>query len=427
MTPSTIVDKDESGLEMVLDALDKLNEERFIEGIRYRLRDAYEIGQVTEHLMSFQCRLNMEYRALTRFSENFIRLFATPNNKCFDTAQTLFNRIRSTLARVKDVFKEMTAIDRTQLPAGMEAPSVFEKSALASDSTQLELFGLDSFPQEARDLYSVIDTLFTTASMALTLCHQMIEKEKEVRNDPVLAKQSYDATFNEILGSVKGLTKYIRPSQEWEETEMDKSWQNTKEEGKFCQKWYHVPDDKQLTLFVIRRDFEQAQNEGLTKEERFFWKGNTEKALRVRHVIEHFEEVEGVEGQKGKLSSKVIVEFLKWCGVVKSQEMQLYKEYFVPTYLASHPKKHLKPIGWSTIDGERKKWKDNNRSDESMAAMFESRLIAIFPNVKTMTNNPHKNCFQVKSQEYRTVSTNDFGWIPSEFIRFLFQRLMGSF
>lgn len=40
MTPSTIVEKNESGLEMVIDALDKLNEERFIEGIRHRLHDA---------------------------------------------------------------------------------------------------------------------------------------------------------------------------------------------------------------------------------------------------------------------------------------------------------------------------------------------------------------------------------------------------
>lgn len=371
---------------MVIDALDKLNEERFIEGIRHRLHDAYEIGQVTEYLKSYQCRLNLEYRALTRFSENFIRLFATPNNKCFDTAQLLFNRIRSTLARVKDVFKEMTAIDRTQLPAGAEVPSVYTKSALVSNCTQLELFGLDTFPQEARDLYSAIDTLFTTASMALTLCHQMIEKEKEVRNDPVLAKQSYDSTFNEILSSVKGLTKYMQPTEEWEDAEMDKSWKNTKEECTFCQKWYHVPDDRQLRLFVIRRDVEQAQNEGLTKEERFYWKKDTQKALRVRQVIEHFEEVDGVEGQKGKLSSRVIVEFLKWCDVVKSQEMQLYKEYFIPTYLASHPKEQLKPIGWSTIDGERKKWKKNNCSDESLATKFENRLVAIFSNAQTKTN-----------------------------------------
>ena len=384
MTPSTIVEKNESGLEMVIDALDKLNEERFIEGIRYRLHDAYEIGQVTEYLKSYQCRLNLEYRALTRFSENFIRLFATPNNKCFDTAQLLFNRIRSTLARVKDVFKEMTAIDRTQLPAGAEVPSVYTKSALVSDSTQLELFGLESFPQEARDLYAAIDTLFTTASMALSLCHQMIEKEKEVRNDPVLAKQSYDSTFNEILSSVKGLARYMQPTEEWEDAEMDKSWKSTKEESTFCQKWYHVPDDRQLRLFVIRRDVEQAQNEGLTKEERFYWKKDTQKALRVRFVIEHFEEVEGAEGQKGKLSSKVIVEFLKWCGVVKSQEKQLYERYFVPTYLASHPKEKLKHIGWSTIDGERKKWEEHEFSDDMLVDSFESRLDAIFPHVEEM-------------------------------------------
>lgn len=379
MTTTTIVERDESGLVTVLDALDKLSEERFIEGIRCRLRDAYEIGQVTEHLKSFQCRLNIEHKALVRFSEDFIRLFATPNNKCFDTAQVLFFKIRSTLARVKEVFKEMTVIDRTPLPTGMPAPSVFEKSALVSDSTQLDLFGLESFPQEARELYSVIDTLFASASTALTLCHQMIEKEKEVREDPVLARQSYDATVKEILGTVRGLTKYVKPSQEWEDTEMDKSWRSTKSEDTFYQQWYHVPDDRQLRLFVIRRDVEQAQYEGLTKEEKYFWREDRDKALRVRKVIEKFELVKGVEGQKGKLSSKVIVEFLKWCGVTKRQEYRLYQEYFKKTYLASHPNEHLKPIGWSTIDEERKNMEEKKHSNEWLAAKFESRLDAIFP------------------------------------------------
>lgn len=376
MIQSTIIEKDESGLTQVLTALDKLTEERFIEGIRYRLRDAYEIGILVEHLKACQCRLNIEYRALVRFSENFIRLFATPNNKCFDTAQVLFNKMRSTLARLKEIFKKMTPISRIELPTGAPTPSVFENSSLVSDSTQLDLFGLDSFPQEAKELYRVIDTLFTSASTALGLCHQMIEKEKEVRGDPVLARQSYESTVSDILNAFGGL-KCILPA-DVDDAGMYESWRSKKSDNDFYQKWYHVPDDKQLKLFVIRRDVEQAQCEGLSQEENFYWREDRSKALRVRAVIEKFELVTGAQGQKGKLASKVIVEFLKWCGVAKSQEHRLYMEYFKKTYLASHPQACLKPLGWSTIDDERKN-QEGMHSAEWLSNAFEKRLGAIFP------------------------------------------------
>ena len=46
---STIVEHDDSGLLMVLDALDELREDRFIEGIRSKQRSHYEIMQMTEY------------------------------------------------------------------------------------------------------------------------------------------------------------------------------------------------------------------------------------------------------------------------------------------------------------------------------------------------------------------------------------------
>ena len=109
---STIVEHDDSGLLMVLDALDELREDRFIEGIRSKQRSHYEIMQMTEYIKERQHRINMEANALTRFSENFIRQFATDNNRCFNTAEKLFGKIRSTIAGLKEVFRQMTPTDR---------------------------------------------------------------------------------------------------------------------------------------------------------------------------------------------------------------------------------------------------------------------------------------------------------------------------
>ena len=54
------------------------------------------------------------------------------------------------------------------------------------------IYGLDSFPDEVKNLYKAIETLFSTSSIMLALCHEMIEKEEETRNDIVQLRQIYN-------------------------------------------------------------------------------------------------------------------------------------------------------------------------------------------------------------------------------------------
>ena len=81
MIPKTIVEHDKSGLEMVLDAMDELLEEKFIEGIKSKHRNAYEIEQTTEMGGTYQHRANREAKATTRVSERHIRSSATEDTQ----------------------------------------------------------------------------------------------------------------------------------------------------------------------------------------------------------------------------------------------------------------------------------------------------------------------------------------------------------
>ena len=111
----TIVDKDKSGLEMVLDAMNELIEGRFIEGIRYKHHSLYEIAQTKEEIGIYQHRLNLESIALVRFSESFISQYATDNNECFNEAEVFVNKITSTLCCIREQFKKMTLAQQSQL------------------------------------------------------------------------------------------------------------------------------------------------------------------------------------------------------------------------------------------------------------------------------------------------------------------------
>lgn len=375
MIPKTIVEHDKSGLEMVLDAMDELLEEKFIEGIKSKHRNAYEIEQTTEMVGIYQHRVNIEAKALTRFSERFIRSYATDNNKCFDTAEVLFNKIRSTIACLKKVFYKTTPIDYTQLPKGVESPSVFEKSPLGHGDYTPDIYGLDSFPDEVKNLYKAMETLFSTSSVMLALCHEMIEKEEETRNDIVQLRQIYNESCEELLGAVKAASAFMVTTQELPENELEQLREKagSDQDERFLKRGYHSCNKDVLTQYLIIKTIKQARNEGLTESEAYYWRKDHDKALRVRKVVENFDLVADVKGQANSLSSMVLVEFLKWCGVPESQEKQMYVKYFVPKYCANGK---YKPLGWNTISGKRKELKDMGDTDEKLANDFQQRLTA---------------------------------------------------
>lgn len=366
---------------MVLDAMDELLQEKFIEGVKSKHRTIYEVKQTLEKVQEYQHRVNIEANALTRFSENFIRSFATSNNKCFDTAEVLFRKIRSTIASLKAVFSKTSPITYTQLPSGVEVPSVFYMSPLGHGSYTPDMFRLESFPKEVQDLYYAIETLFATSTTMLGLCHQMIKNEEEVRNDIVQLRQIYKESCNELLVAVKTAMAFITVNQELPKNELEERRQKigSDNDERFLQPSYHSVDKSELAQFIVIKTVKQGRNKGLTDQEAFFWRENHEKGLKVRKVIENFDSINGVQGQANSLSSMMMVEFLKWCGVPESLEKQLYTEYFVPTYST---KGKYKPLGWNTISGKRKDVKEMGDTDEKLAGDFEKRLAESFPKEK---------------------------------------------
>ena len=107
MRYSTIVEKDDKTLVDIIAALEQFEQDRFIAGIQARHYTKYDIEQALDMVVSYQSRMNVEARSLVRFSETFIRQFATDNNTCFNEAQRYFNRIRSTLCALKKVFQKI--------------------------------------------------------------------------------------------------------------------------------------------------------------------------------------------------------------------------------------------------------------------------------------------------------------------------------
>jgi len=369
MRYSTIVEQDDSALMEIINALNQFEQERFIAAIQAGNCKPYDIQQTLDLVRLYQLRMNVEARALLKFSETFIGQFATDNNHCFKTAENYFNRISKTLSGLKKVFRKTCPTSRKQLPAGVSNPSVFDRSPLSYGEHERDVFGLGSYDSAVQELYQNLETLFTTATNILGLCHQMIEREEDIRQDTEQLRAIYRKSCDSLMVSVKEVSKFMTDTEVVSGREMMRRKAKARSMDDFLQREYHNVSKSVFKKYVWLEATSLGQDEGLTKEEVFLWPDHHEKVFEVRHVIALFDRLDHVEGQEGKFNSGIIVEFLKWCGVDRPKEKRLYK-YFCDNY-----KGQYKPLVWSSISKERKELLEiSHLTDQQLAGSFKRRL-----------------------------------------------------
>lgn len=367
MRYSTIVEKDDKTLLEIIAALEQFEQSRFIAGIQARHYTKYDIEQVLDMVISYQSRMNVEGRSLVRFSETFIQLFATDNNKCFETAQRYFNRIRSTLCAIKKVFQKTTPRSMVQLPEGVAQPTVFERSSLSYGACVIDMYGLASYDDCVQQLYHKLETLLATATTTLGLCHRMIESEDMIRQDAQQLKDIYHDSCNQLMGSVREFASFLGSVEQLPETELNRRRKSARSLDDFLKKEYHNVPRQEFKQYVWLEAVRQGHNDGLTEEETYLFHDNHERVRQVRWAIEHFDELD-VEGQQGKLDSTILVYFLKWCGVGQTKEKRLY-QYFCDTYMGRYSL-----LVWSAVSKERKDQRESGITDRGAAATFQQMI-----------------------------------------------------
>ena len=374
MRYNTIVEKDEANLNMIIDAVGKFSKERFLEGIREKRYSLYDVNQMIIWVCEYQQKLNRESAALSKFSETFIQEYATDNNQCFETARKLFNRIRSSVSATRKIYQSTCPRIHRQQPRGVERPSVYARSYFSRVACTPDMFGIQSFDDAVGELYNKLETFFVTIINTLALCHQMIRAEHAVRLDDERCLSIYNDCVAKMMDNVRELAKFFTISQETEESDLLRRRMRARKISDFARENYHRVNKSEFSKFLVLKMVQQGQNDGLTEVESLFWPNDHRKALEVREAVERFDELSGAEGQKGKLDSGLVVEFLKWCGVEPSKEKKLYEEYFCRNY---HGRFQL--LSWKTISQVRKSRMDSRIGDEEQASSFQkvlNRLIA---------------------------------------------------
>lgn len=372
MLYKTIVEKDENGLGMLIAAAEQFSKERFLEGIRLKHYDLYDINQMVVWVREHQQKLNRESLALSKFAETFIQEYATNNNECFETARQFFNRIRSTISTSQKVYKKMCPKVRRQLPSGTESPSVYERSYLTYAPCTPDVFGISSFNDAVGELYHELETFFVMVVQSLVLCHKMIKTEHDVRLDEERCLAIYRDSCEKAMSGLRDFTQMFCGSLPEAESELLERRSKAKKLSDFALENYHRFNKTEFNTYLVLDTIRKGQHDGLTQMEACLWPNDHEKALRVREVVARFDELPDVEGQKGKLCSSILVKFLKWCGVEAEKEKKVYVGYFSREYGGA-----FKLLSWKSVSQERKNLKELGVDDGELVRDFEKSVGAL--------------------------------------------------
>ena len=238
MKYKTIVDKNESSLLQIIKAAESFNAGGFLESLRKRNLSTYEIEQLTDEVREYQLKMNREVKALVRFSETFLSSYATENNRCFETAERLFNHIRSTISAARKLLRKTCPRRMGRQPEGKERPLFYLRSTLTMGTHTGDLFGIESFEASVQTLFENMTTFFSTVINTLALCHSMIVSESEIRQDADRCMSIYNDTCARLMDEVRQMSRWLESVRQLPESQLLKRKNQARSEKSFARENY---------------------------------------------------------------------------------------------------------------------------------------------------------------------------------------------
>lgn len=374
MLYSTIVDKNEEGLRKIIDAAEKFEEGRYLDAIHDCHLKKEDILEVTEFVREYRAKLSREHLALARFALSFNRKYATENNKCFDTGEKLFGKIRSTISASKKIYKRFCRTVRKPMPAAAasQRPSVFTRSELAKMCYSGQLFGMESYDECVARLYEQLEGFFMELVKCLALCRMIISEESSIRNAPERCMKIYRESYDEILSNTRMMVRTFKESKVVPDSEFDDRRKNAGSLPDFICSNFHTLDPSQFQMHVVVSEL--MKSDGMTNVEKIlFGADNMAMAEKARLVVRHFDELEK-DAHKGKHKDKhsayCVASFMLWCGLGQNGNVKFFVEnYFNQTYKGEYP-----PVKTNAVNSAKNVLQLNPEESNLDNALFHAKI-----------------------------------------------------
>lgn len=362
MPYSKHLEKTEGTLFWLVDQALSIGDGQFLDAINNKKLSLEEVQDFLADAIIWHSNLNKEVRRLNNFAKDFNKQFTTDHNKCFATAEMLFNRIRSGIGgakrfygrfcpRVRSDYKRMPWSDKDK-----HVPTVFERSYLSSSVYTGDLFGFDLYPVCVYHLYTELASAIKDLAIGLLLCRQVLREEEMIRNTPEILLKIYEQCLEEAMESQKIVIKYLENiGDEGPKNEISEKMHLVKHENdksKLIRELFHNCDPKQFLDYAIVEKILMGRANNMVGVEPMLWPENKKKAEEVRIAIEHFDELspKGLRnrdktGKEYCISGKYMGMLTRWSNVKEGKDRLFVEEHFnkryhgqyqTITYKASH-------------------------------------------------------------------------------------------
>lgn len=327
----------EEGLDAILVAAERFDVNRFLYAVQYKNYDESQMERMGSEIALYRTKLENEYERLQSFAKTFNESFVTDDNKCYDVALKMLNKIKSGVSETKRIYMKFCPRgrqDKFRSIYGNKKVSAFKYSKLSSDEVQLEAFGLEEFPVVIQGLYREMEKFFALLVRCVQLCKQVIKDERTIRKDGNYCQYLYERFKEKFLKKIAHVLQLIPRNSEYLTAKNNPAIaarQNFGSPEAFAQHAFHNYSTGVMEPYMLKETFDEERMGDMSKIEILLFRGNLELTRDVRFLIARFDDLMPADWKRKKLSGYHVQMFMRWCGIQTGQE-KYFVEYFMQEY-----------------------------------------------------------------------------------------------
>ena len=376
--------KPEEGIGKIIEAAEKFNMERFMYAIGYKNWNKEKIERLGDEVSYYHRKLDAEYKHLVSFAECFNKQFATPNNRCFDTALHLLIKLRSGISETKKIFMRFcprARYEKVSQAIAQHKVSAYEYAYISTDSYELPLFTINSFPPQVMALYREMENFFITLVKCLQLCQQVIKDERAIKADNKYCAILLEQFKEKIAGQIYDILVAIPRDSEFFSEEKNPAIASRNRyatDEAWASKGFHNHTLADMKFLVMKQMLEQGEDNDLTHEELLLFGNDKELVHKYRNIIQHFDELLPPPYKRKHLSAKTIQMFFQFVKIPYKME-KLAVGYFNRMYSESEYTK-LYTVDYTSINGYKKEViEDRNGEYKDFVRRLQAHFFIIEP------------------------------------------------
>ena len=318
--------KTEDMMLYVIECVEQYSETRFIASLYTRNYTKIDIQIAINDVRRCLMLVHGELLRLSKFSLEFLELWATGDNQRFTTAEKMFNRLRSSMAYLKRQYRKSTPIVHgTPAHNPLLMPSVFQESMLTFGDCPRDLFKIESYSDDAQTLYVEQRALFGNILSALNLCYGVIKAEKEIGNSLEECEKRFDKQLQEITSM---LQDYMGQFQSNDGGIIQQQIERFGKDAFVKEGWhkYGLNDIRQYAVYLLTHPDKTIESTSIS----LLWPNNTNKAADALLLARYFADIS--YDNKKKASSKKIWLYICWCGSSPEIPDRKYYDFLAANY-----------------------------------------------------------------------------------------------